>query len=261
MAGPRRPAHPEETVIDARRPAGPRHENAVLALLRIPVLRRMWAAITVSSLGDWLGLLANTALAQQLTSDRSVAAQGVAISGVILTRLLPDVLLGPIAGALADRLDRRRTIIIGDVLAGLLFLSIALFYDLTWLYVAQFFIEAVGLFTMPAKQAVWVNIVPREKLPVANQMSLISVYGAVPVAAVIFALLSTANRVVQDPLLGSERIPIVAALGLNALSFFAAAATVYASRHEIPSFLAGGGDTTHVFAAIREGVVFIRRSA
>ncbi|MBA3523697.1 MAG: dTMP kinase, partial [Geodermatophilaceae bacterium] len=61
--------------------------------------------------------------------------------------------------------------------------------------------------------------------------------------------------------LGSERIPIVAALGLNALSFFAAAATVYASRHEIPSFLAGGGDTTHVFAAIREGVVFIRRSA
>lgn len=261
VAGPRRPARPEETVIDARRPVGTRHENAVLSLLRIPVLRRMWAAITLSSLGDWLGLLANTALAQQLTSDRSVAAQGVAISGVILTRLLPDLVLGPLAGALADRLDRRRTIIIGDVLAGLLFLSIALFYDLTWLYVGQFFIEAVGLFTMPAKQAVWVNIVPREKLPVANQMSLISVYGAVPVAAVIFALLSTANRLVQDPLLGSERIPIVAALVLNAVSFFIGAGTVYVSRHDIPSFLAGGGDTDNVFAAIREGVVFIRRSA
>ncbi len=234
-----------------------RHENAVFALLRIPVLRRMWLAITVSSLGDWLGLLANTALAQQLTSDRSVAAQGAAISGVILTRLLPDLLLGPIAGALADKLDRRRTIIIGDVLAGALFLSIAISYDLAWLYVAQFMIEAVGLFTMPAKQAIWVNIVPREKLPVANQMSLISVYGAVPVAALIFAVLSTFNRFFQDPLFSSARVPIVIALSFNALTFFVAALTVYLVRRDIPVFLAGGGDTTNMFSAIREGVSFI----
>jgi len=234
-----------------------RHENAVLALLRIPVLRRMWAAITVSSLGDWLGLLANTALAQQLTSDRSVAAQGAAISGVILTRLLPDLLLGPIAGALADKLDRRRTIIIGDVSAGMLFLSIAITYDLVWLYVAQFLIEAVGLFTMPAKQAIWVNIVPREKLPVANQMSLISVYGAVPVAALIFALLSTFNRFFQDPLLASARVPIVIALVFNALTFFAAALTVYLVRRDIPVFLAGSGETKNMFSAIREGMSFI----
>ena len=42
----------------------------------------MWAAITFSSLGDWLGLLANTALAQQLTHQQSVSTQGAAISGV-----------------------------------------------------------------------------------------------------------------------------------------------------------------------------------
>lgn len=229
----------------------------MFALLRIPVLRRMWAAITVSSLGDWLGLLANTALAQQLTADRSVAAQGAAISGVILTRLLPDLLLGPIAGALADKLDRRRTIIIGDVAAGLLFLSIAISYDLAWLYIAQFLIEAVGLFTMPAKQAIWVNIVPREKLAVANQMSLISVYGAVPVAAIIFALLSTFNRFFQDPLLTSARVPIVIALVFNALTFFVAALTVYLVRRDIPVYLAGGGDTKNMFSAIREGIAFI----
>ena len=229
----------------------------MFALLRIPVLRRMWAAITVSSLGDWLGLLANTALAQQLTADRSVAAQGAAISGVILTRLLPDLLLGPIAGVLADKLDRRRTIIIGDVAAGLLFLSIAISYDLAWLYIAQFLIEAVGLFTMPAKQAIWVNIVPREKLAVANQMSLISVYGAVPVAAIIFALLSTFNRFFQDPLLTSARVPIVIALIFNALTFFVAALTVYVVRRDIPVYLAGGGDTKNMFSAIREGMAFI----
>lgn len=236
---------------------GQRSENAVFVLLRIPVLRRMWAAITVSSLGDWLGLLANTALAQQLTADRSVATQGAAISGVILTRLLPDLLLGPFAGALADKLDRRRTIIIGDLIAGVLFLSIAVAYDLAWLYLAQFLIEAVGLFTMPAKQAVWVNIVPREKLAVANQMSLISVYGAVPVAAIIFALLSTFNRFFQDPLLASARVPIVVALIFNALTFFAAALTVYLVRRDIPVFLAGSGEAKNLFSAIREGMSYI----
>ncbi len=245
-------------VIEATRSAGGRGDNAILALLRIRVLRRMWAAIALSSLGDWLGLLANTALAQQLTSDRSVGAQGVAISGVILVRLLPDLVLGPLAGALADRLDRRRTIIIGDASAGLLFLSIAFAYNLTWLYVAQFLIEAVGLFTMPAKQAVWVNIVPREKLPVANQMSLISVYGAVPVAAVLFALLSTFSRFFQDPVLSSARVPIVIALSFNALSFFIGALTVYAVRKDIPVFLSGRGETQNVLASIREGIGFIR---
>ena len=37
----------------------------------------------------------------------------------------------------------------------------------------------------------WVNIVPRERLAVANQLNYVSVYGMVPVAAVLFALLST----------------------------------------------------------------------
>jgi dTMP kinase len=72
------------------------------------VFRRLWAAITVSSLGDWLGLLATTAMAQQLTRDESLAVQGAAISGVILTRLLPDLVLGPFAGALADKLTGGR---------------------------------------------------------------------------------------------------------------------------------------------------------
>ena len=76
-----------------------RPDNAFLALIRIPVFRRLWAAIAVSSLGDWLGLLATTAMAQQLTRDESLAVQGAAISGVILTRLLPDLVLGPLAGA------------------------------------------------------------------------------------------------------------------------------------------------------------------
>ncbi|MBA3797943.1 MAG: MFS transporter [Geodermatophilaceae bacterium] len=230
----------------------------------------MWAAIMLSSLGDWLGLLATTAMAQQLTAGESVAVQGTAISGVILIRLLPDLVFGALAGALADRLDRRKTVIVGEVLAASLYLSIAIGYDLLWLYLAQFLIEAVGLFTMPAKQALWVNIVPRKRLAVANQLSLLSVYGAVPIAALLFALLNTASRFFADPnnvdpelaqALDDPSVPIVIALGFNALSFLVSAGTIFFSRHAIPAYTGEREKGAGLLELIKEGVSFLRSNA
>ncbi|MDQ4037772.1 MAG: MFS transporter [Actinomycetota bacterium] len=259
----------EERTIDAAARAA-RRDNSLLALLRIPVFRRVWAAIALSSLGDWLGLLATTAMAQQLTAGESIAVQGTAISGVILTRLLPDLLLGAFAGALADRLDRRKTVVIGELLAASLYLSIAIGYDLLWLYVAQFLIEAVGLFTMPAKQALWVNIVPRKRLAVANQLSLLSVYGAVPVAALLFALLNTASRFFADArdvdpelaaALEGPSVTIVIALGFNALSFVVSAGTIFFSRHKIPAYTGERERSAGLLDLIKEGVAFLRSNA
>jgi dTMP kinase len=239
--------------------SGHRADNALVALVRIPVFRRLWASITVSSLGDWLGLLATTAMAQQLTRDQSTAVQGVAISGVILTRLLPDLLLGPLAGALADRLDRRTTVVVGELLACALYLSIAVSYELTWLYVAQFLVEAVGLFTNPAKQAIWVAIVPRERLAVANQISLFSVYGAVPVAALLFALLSTVARVFPGSgEAGDARTAIVVALLFNSASFALSATTVFLSRRLIPPTATDRETPANVFSLVVEGISFLR---
>ena len=76
-------------------------------MLSIRPFRRLWIATSLSSLGDWLSLLALTALAADPDRKRGVAAQGAAVGGVWLTSLLPALLLGPLAGAVADRLDRR----------------------------------------------------------------------------------------------------------------------------------------------------------
>ncbi len=241
-------------------------------LIRIPVFRRLWSAIAVSSLGDWLGLLATTALAAYLTKNSSGVAQGAAVSGVLLTRLLPDLLLGPVAGALVDRVDRRKVAIIGDCLAGLLYLSIPVAGTLTWLLVAQFLVEAVGLFTNPAKQAMWVNIVPRERLPVANQLNYVSIYGMVPVAAVIFALLSTVSQ-----FFGATEVPTVAGSGalitgpassssiyialiIDALTYFYSAGTVLLSRRMIPAFVGERSLSRSIFSLIGEGISYVRHS-
>src|SRR5258708_20268883 len=103
-------------------------------VLAIKPLRRIWIATSLSSLGDWLSLLALSALAYSLTGNPTHAHGGVfagnattgsvAVGGVWITSLLPYLLLGPLAGAVADRLDRRLNMILGDVVRALLYLSI-----------------------------------------------------------------------------------------------------------------------------------------
>jgi dTMP kinase len=237
-----------------------RRENALLVLARIPVVRRMWAAITLSSFGGWLGLLACSALAQHLTHHQSISTQGAAISGVILVRLAPDLLFGALAAALADKFDRRKTVMVGDFAAGLLYASIAAGYNLVWLYVAQFLVEAAGLFTQPAKQVIQVAIVPKQYLATANRISLFSVYGTVPVASGIFALLSAANRLVEGgPRADRVGTAIVVALLLTAATYVVSTATVFVSRDAIPVLPAAHEREQGIVSLLREGVSFVRQ--
>src|SRR5206468_11331065 len=111
------PAVSEADLVAAVEAYGKRHwpdddapEHDVGAVLRIVPFRRLWLALLGASFGDWLGLLATAALAKNLASG-SYSAENFAIAGVFILRLLPAVLLGPLAGAVADRLDRRWTLV------------------------------------------------------------------------------------------------------------------------------------------------------
>ena len=90
-------------------------------MLSITPFRRLWIALSLSSLGDWLSLLALSVLAAKLGGKNGA---GFAVSGVWLTSLLPALLLGPLAGAVADKFDRRLNMIIGDVVRAVLYLTI-----------------------------------------------------------------------------------------------------------------------------------------
>ncbi len=178
-----------------------------------------------SSLGDWLGLLATTALASQL-SGGSYATANFAIAGVFIARLLPAVFLGPIAGVIADRFDRRRLMVSVDLLRGALYVSIPIVHTYFWLYTAMILVECLTLFWSPAKEASVPNLVPREKLESANQVSLLAAYGTAPVAAILFSLLTLLSGAIAaiSPLIPSNSVDI--ALYFNALSFFFAAWTI-----------------------------------
>ena len=105
------------------------------SVMSIPAFRKLWNAMAFSSFGDWLGLLATTALAQQLAGG-DYATANFAIAGVFIARLLPSVVLGPIAGVIADRFDRKKVMVIGDILRAFLFVSIPTVGNYFWLYTA-----------------------------------------------------------------------------------------------------------------------------
>ena len=71
---------------------------------------RLWIAQFVSSLGDWIGLIAILAIAARV-SDNS----GAAVSLVMTTRVLPGFLLGTVGGVIIDRFDRRKVMVLCDI--------------------------------------------------------------------------------------------------------------------------------------------------
>jgi dTMP kinase len=205
---------------------------ATRGVLAIPAFRKLWNSMVFSSLGDWLGLLATTAMAQQL-SGGSYATANFAIAGVFIARLLPAVFLGPIAGVIADRFDRRRLMFNVDIMRAALYISIPIVNTYFWLYTAMILVECLTLFWSPAKEASVPNLVPRDKLESANQVSLLAAYGTAPIAAILFSLLTLISSAIAaiSPLIPSDSIAI--ALYLNALSFLFAAWTVFGIK-EIP---------------------------
>jgi dTMP kinase len=214
------------------RPAAP-GQDARRSVLSIKPFRKLWNSMVFSSIGDWLGLLATTALAQQL-SGGDYATANFAIAGVFIARLLPAVFLGPLAGVLADRFDRRRLMVTVDILRAALYISIPIVNTYFWLYAAMILVECLTLFWSPAKDATVPNLVPRDKLANANQVSLLAAYGTAPVAAIIFTALSLFSSAITAifPTFKGNSVDI--ALYLNGLSFLFAAVTIWGLK-EIPS--------------------------
>ncbi|MDQ1664397.1 MAG: dTMP kinase [Actinomycetota bacterium] len=216
------PARPERNVV-------PAHD--LRGVLEVPAFRKLWTALSLSSFGDWLGLLALTALAPRLANG-GYAAANLAIAGVFILRLAPAIIIGPLGGVIADRLDRRWTMVVCDVLRFALFLSIPLVGKLWWLFVATFLIEAASLVWIPAKEATLPNLVPRERLETANQLSLFTTYGSAPVAAAVFAGLALVSGMLDNAVTAIDEADL--ALFFNAATFLVSALTIVRLT-EIPS--------------------------
>ncbi|MEO3806628.1 dTMP kinase [Nonomuraea sp. B1E8] len=217
--------------------------------------RRLWTAMSVCSLGDWLNILALTALAGNLMQD-DYRVQSLAIGGVFVAKMLPAILLGPLAGVFADRFDRRLTMFAADLARFAIVLSIPFVHSYQWVIIATLLVECINLFWVPAKDATVPNLVPKEQLESANQLNLLVTYGTAPIAAMLFAALSVVGDVVTSTvpfLFGRDATGL--ALIVNACAYLVSAFLIFTLRG-IPK-RDGAISTPSVLKQVIEGWRFV----
>lgn len=198
--------------------------SAVVALLTNRGFRNLATATLVSTLGDWIGFLAIIALTADILGPTRAAA--FAVSGVMAARVLPSLVLGPIAGVFVDRWDRKRVMLVAHLGRGTVMALIPFTNEILTLLLATLVIEVMSSLFAPAKDAMLPGLVRPHELVVANQINLVTTYGTLPLGGALYAVLVAYAGQVQG--LGGflAQRPIALAIWFNAASFLVAALLV-----------------------------------
>ena len=183
---------------------------------------RLWTSQVVSSLGDWIGLIAVTAIAARVGGGDS----GTAVGLVLSARVIPGLFLGSFMGVLADRLDRKRTMVCCDVGRAIVLACLPFVKDIPTLFLASLLLELFTLLWSSAKEASVPNLVDRSFLPTANSLSLAAAYGTFPVSSAVFAALTRATHSFGDTFGLHSLGPETLALWFDVVTFLVSALTI-----------------------------------
>ena len=136
-------------------------------LVRNPDFRRLFLASVVSLAGDWFSFVAVASLVTELTGRAGAPAF------VYAATVMPVFLASPVAGALADRFDRKRILVIADLVRVpiALLLCVAAWWGSTPLAIGAVIALAVGAsFSDPIASAATPNLVTADQLASAQSL-------------------------------------------------------------------------------------------
>jgi MFS family permease len=143
--------------------------NAFVRLLRDnPNYRNLWIGQVVSEVGDHFNNIAVFSLAVGATHS------GLVVSGVMLARAVPAMLIGPAAGVVLDRLNRKHVMIASDVIRAVvaaLFILTINRHDTWLLYLLSGLLMLCSPFFSAGRSAILPSIATREQLHTANSLT------------------------------------------------------------------------------------------
>ena len=143
--------------------------QAYLGLLRERrQFRYLWLAQVISLLGDWFNTIATIILVNRYTDS------GLAIGALFIARAMPLFFLGPVAGVVADRLNRKVVLVATDLSRAVIVLGLLLVNspDRVWLiYVLTILQFSVSAFFEPARSAILPSLIIHEELLPANTLA------------------------------------------------------------------------------------------
>ncbi|HLZ22646.1 MAG TPA: MFS transporter, partial [Ktedonobacterales bacterium] len=143
----------------------------MLRLLRNRSFALVWGGGLVSLAGDWALITGLPLVVYQMTG--STLAVGI----TLIANSLPRLAFGSMAGVFVDRWDRRRTMMVADVLLGLAILPLLLVASAEWLWLIAvvLLVESTILqFYRPAEAALLPRLVGTDELITANALSALN---------------------------------------------------------------------------------------
>jgi dTMP kinase len=151
---------------------------------------RLWLAQAVTSMGDWLNVLASLILAGRI----GAGAPGASVGIVMAARILPGLFFAAPAGVLIDRMDRKQVMVVTNLVRAGVVGLLPFVNSVLGLVFAVFVLELASLLFAPAKEAAVPNLVPADRLTSASSLGLAAAYGTFPAAAILFALLAQVSE-------------------------------------------------------------------
>jgi dTMP kinase len=205
--------------------AAPIEGFSTARLFGSPSFFRLWLAQVASSLGDWIGFVAITALAARIAGGGSPEA---AVGVVLSARLIPGFFFAPVAGVLLDRWNRKKVMVVCDIGRGLVLATLPWVHTIFGLVLASLLLEILTLLWSPAKEASVPRLVPTHYLATANSLSLVAAYGTFPVASAVFALLAGVAKFLggYQALAGLRVDQEFLAIYVDVLTFFVSASLI-----------------------------------
>jgi MFS family permease len=225
------------TVGPASSAADTTGKSSYRALLSVPGYPELLAAQAISRVGDSIHYIALVALIFSLTGS------GLAVSGAVVFEALPVLAFGALAGAVVDRLPRRRVMITADVVRAGLAVLMSQASAVPAIYALAFGLALGGVFHGPAYQSLVPAVVPAHILGRANALSWSSVQSAHVLGAAA----------------GGATIALVGASGaflLNAATFALSATLLLRVRE--PASAAATVRQTRLRTEARQGIAVIR---
>ena len=212
---------------------------SALAVFRNRNFSFLWTAQLISTMGSALTSLAASIYIYRLTG--SAASVGL----MLIATAAPSLVVGLVAGVFVDRFDRKRIMVIADIIRGLMVFAIPFLVqsNIAWLYIVVALSATIGQFFDPALESVMPEIASEEELSAANSMMAISSFG------------STAIGFAASGLIASQA-DISWAFYLDALTFLVSSVLVMFVRvRRIPVEESMGARV--IFKNIRIGIQFL----
>ena len=140
----------------------------MLATLRQRNFALLWFGGLISMAGDWMLFIALPIYVYQLTGST------LATSIMFMASTVPRIVFGSVAGVFADRWERKRTMVITNVLLGLGLLPLLLVQSAEWVwlvYLVGFTQACISQFFGPAENALLPRLVSEDRLVTANALN------------------------------------------------------------------------------------------